>query len=66
MTQIARLAMPLQIPMLTLLMLALAASTLLALKPYAPPRAAYSVASETVPTQGTPYGSGAAIRNLLF
>ena len=68
MTQIAsRLTPPLHIPLMALFMLALAASTLLALKHEAPvPRVGYAVAAGASASHATPYGSGAAIRNLLF
>ncbi len=56
--------MPLHIPLMTLLMLALAASTLLVLKHDAPqPRLGYAIAGDAATS---PYGSGAALRNLLF
>ena len=60
-------AVPLQIPFLTLLMLALAASTLLVLKHDAPQaRPAFAAASDAPTSRATPYGSAAALRNLLF
>ena len=60
-------AMPLHIPLMMLLMLALAASTLLALKHEAPaPRASYVTAGDGAIARATPYGSSAALRNLLF
>ena len=57
--------MPLHIPLMTLLMMALAASTLLVLKRGdAPqPRPGYAIAGDAATS---PYGSGAALRNLLF
>lgn len=57
-------AMPLQIPLMAFLMLALAASTLLASKHAATPQPGYVIADES--PRATPFGSGAAIRNLLF
>ena len=59
--------MTLQIPLISVLMLALGATTLFALNHETPmPRPGYAVVSTVSQSRVTPYGSGAALRNLLF